>query len=122
VSVLRSQLSIFASAARTSTPTAVEVNASGAHGIHLVIDVTAAASPSVVPTIDGYDELSGKYYNLLTGSAIVATGTTVLKIFPGIATLANGAASDIIPNRIRISMTHGNANSVTYTVAAHLMG
>jgi hypothetical protein len=122
VSVLRSQLSIFTSSARTATPTAVEVNANGAHGIHLVIDVTAASSPSVVPTIDGYDELSGKYYNLLTGSAITATGTTVLKIFPGIATLANGAASDVIPNRIRISMTHGNANSVTYTVAAHLMG
>jgi hypothetical protein len=122
VSVLRSQLSIFASAARTATPTAVEVNASGAHGIHLVIDVTAASSPSVVPTIDGYDDLSGKYYNLLTGSAITATGTTVLKIFPGIATVANGAASDVIPNRIRISMTHGNANSVTYTVACHLMG
>lgn len=123
MSVTRPQQTVFASAARTTTPTAVVVNANGARGVHLVIDVTAVTStPSVTPTIAGYDALSGKYYTLLVGSAIASTGTTVLKVYPGIATLANGAASDVIPNQVQISMAHGNANSITYSVGIHLIG
>ena len=113
-------LTVYASAARTATPTAAEQEFGGlAKGIHVVIDVTAVTStPSVVPTIDGFDALSTKWYNLLTGAAITATGTTVLKIYPGIGTSPGAAASDVVPPRFRIVMTHGNANSITYTVAA----
>lgn len=112
----------YLSAARTATPTAVELTSERARGMHLVIDVTAiTSSPSVVPTIDAYDPLSGKWYNLLTGNAITATGTTVLKIYPGSGTIVNAAASDIIPDAFRVTMTHGNADSITYTVGAHLL-
>jgi hypothetical protein len=65
--------------------------------------------------------LSGKFYNLLTGSAITTTGTTVLKIYPGIGTIANGAASDVIPANLRLVMTHADANSITYTASVHLV-
>lgn len=124
MTLMRQQpLTVYASAARTATPTANELAAGSARGLHLVIDVTAVTStPSVVPTIDGFDGLSGKWYNLLTGSAITATGTTRLTIYPGAATIANAAASDMLPPRFRVVMTHGNANSITYTVAAILMG
>jgi len=116
-------VTVYASAARTATPTAVEVPCGAHRGLHLVIVVTAiTASPSVVPTIDGYDPVSGTWYNLLTGSAITATGTTVLKIYPGIATIANAAASDVLPATIRVTCTHGDADSATYSVAAHLVG
>lgn len=112
----------YASAARTATPTAVELTSEEARGLHLVIDVTAITStPSVVPTIDAYDPLSGKWYNLLTGNAIVATGTTVLKIYPGIVAVPNGAASDVVPDVFRVVMTHADADSITYSVAAHLV-
>lgn len=124
MTVLKRQVALYTSAARTATPTAVEATTErGERGLHLVIDVTAVtATPSVVPTIDGYDDLSGKWYNLLTGNAITATGTTVLKIYPGIATSANAAASDVIPGRIRVVMTHADADSATYSVAAHMLG
>lgn len=112
----------FVSAPRTATPTNAELATDGARGMHLVIDVTAiTASPSVVPTIDGYDPLSGKWYNLLTGVAITATGTTVLKIYPGIATAANAAASDVVPDTFRVVMTHADADSITYSVGVHLV-
>lgn len=117
------QASLYASVARTATPTAAEFNADGHHGLHLVIDVTAAsATPSVVPTIDFYDDLSGKWANLLTGAAITATGTTVLKIYPGIAAVANASASDCIHGRMRLVCTHADADSVTYSAAVHLIG
>jgi len=116
------QTTLYDSVARTSTPTAAAFSSQGRRGLHLIIDVTAATStPSVVPTIDGKDDLSGKWYNLLTGVAITATGTTVLKIYPGIGQATNAAASDIIPANLRLVMTHGNANSATYTAAVHLV-
>lgn len=123
MSVIRPQVTVYASAARTATPTATPFGSNGAHGLHLVINVSAAAAtPSVVPTIDGYDDLSDTWYNLLTGSAITATGATVLKIYPGIAAVANAAASDVVPNKLRLVMTHADADSITYSAAAHLMG
>lgn len=122
MSTIKPQVTVYASAARTATPTAVEVNTSAARGLHLVIDCTAVtATPSVVPTIDGWSELGSDWYNLLTGVAITATGVTVLKIYPGIVALANGSASDVVPNRIRVVMTHGDSDSATYSVAALLM-
>lgn len=123
MSVGKKQITVYASAARTATPTAVEVGVAGAHGLHLVIDVTAVtATPSVTPLIEGYDAASDSWYTLLTGVAIVATGTTVLKIYPGITPIANASSSDVIPGLIRVTMTHADADSITYSVGAHLMG
>lgn len=119
----RAQVELYASAARTTTPTAVTFDAGTAASLHLVIDVTAAtATPSVVPTIDAYDALSGKWYNMLTGLAITATGTTVLKVGRGIAAVANAAAADALPGHLRLTMTHADSDSITYTAAAHLLG
>lgn len=113
---------LYASAARTATPTATSQTTDGARGGHFVIDVTAVTStPSVVPTIDGFDSLSGKWYNLLTGDAITATGTTVLKVYPGIAATANAAAADVIPDVFRLVMTHADTDSITYSAAVHLV-
>lgn len=113
---------IYASAARTATPTAATFSSSGRRGLHVVINVTAVtATPSVVPTIDAYDSLSQVWYTLLAGSAITATGATVLKVYPGIAAQANAAASDVLPGQWRVLMTHGDADSITYSVAAYLV-
>lgn len=123
MTTIAGQVELYTSTARTATPTVAVFTSDGRVGLHLVIDVTAVtASPSVVPTIDGHDRLSGKWYNLLTGAAITATGTTVLKIGPGIGSIANAAANDILPARLRLTMTHGDADSITYTAAAHLLG
>lgn len=116
------QVQLFSSAARTATPTAKEFGAYQKRGLHVVIDVTAlAATPSVVPTISFKDDLSGKWCPLLVGSAITATGTTVLKIYPGITAVPGAAASDNIHDHMRLSMTHGDADSITYSASAHLM-
>lgn len=115
------QETVYASAARTATPTAVNVTSKGRLRLHLVVVVTAlSATPSVVPKIDGYDVLSNSYYNLLTGVAITATGTTVLKVGPGLSAVASAVAADFLPQTWRLTMTHANADSITYSVAAHL--
>ena len=109
--------SLYQSVARTATPTAIELTDDHVEGIQLIIDVTAVtATPSVVPTIDGKDPLSGKFYNILTGAAITATGTTVLRIHPQIPASANLIAQDFLPETYRVVMTHADADSITYTV------
>jgi hypothetical protein len=47
--------------------------------------------------MQGKDPVTETYYNILVGPAIAATGATILKIYPGIGTVVNGAASDVLP-------------------------
>jgi hypothetical protein len=91
-------------------------------GCHMVIDCTAiASSPSVVFTIQGSDPLSGKFYTILASAAIVAAGTTILRVYPGLTAVTNVTVSDVLPPRWRVIATHGNANSITYSVGALLI-
>lgn len=116
----------YASAARTATPAAFTLDLVRVRALVVVIDVTAIGpAPSVVPTLDAIDQASGKAYNLLTGTALTAaTGSTprVLRIAPGLVVAANLTANDVVPERIRLTMTHGNADSITYSACLHLLG
>ncbi len=110
------------SAARTATTT-TDAQTNGDHcGVHVIVDVTAvAATPSVTPTIEAFDSASGTWYSLLVGTAITGTGKTVLKVAPGITPVANGAAADYLPAVWRVTFTHADADSITYSVGANLL-
>ena len=115
-------VTLLASAARTATVATADQSNNDYRGVHVIIDVTAVAStPSVVATIQGKDELSGEYYDLLVGTAITATGTTVLKVAPGIGTVSGGAAADVLPSTWRVNLVHADTDSITYSVAAQLV-
>lgn len=113
---------VWASAARTATPDTEEWEIpAGARYMHVVIDATAsAATPSVVFTVSGVDRVSGKVYTLLASAAITGAGTTVLRIGPGLTAAANLVANDALPPVIRFTATHGDADSLTYSVGAHV--
>lgn len=116
------QKTLLASAARTTTTTA-EFSRGRAKFLIVVVDATAsAATPSVVPTIDGYDSLADKWFNLLTGAAITGTvAARALQIGPGLTAAANLAVSAALPSRLRVVMTAGDADSLTYSISAHLL-
>lgn len=111
---------VYASAARTATPTTFEgQKPQWARGLHLVIDATAfSATPSIVFTIQGYSPLGDDAYTILASAAITGTGTTVLRVYPGLVVAANLAANDVVPARWRVTAVHGDADSITYSVAA----
>ena len=112
-------VTVLASAARTVTLDSADQENHHGRGLHVIIDVTSVTStPSVVPKIQGKDAVSGKWYDLLVGVAITATGTTVLKVYPGINASANASASDILPTIWRVRMEHADADSITYSVGA----
>lgn len=113
---------VYVSAARTATPTAYPLYTRGSQGVTATINVTAVTStPSVVFTIEAYDPSSATWTSMLASSAIVGTGTTRLAVAPGIAVSANASASTVIPDTIRVKATHGNTNSITYSVGLDWM-
>ena len=120
--VNNSDTTLLASAARTvAVDTADQSNIRG-RGLHLVIDVTVdPASASITPTIQGKDVVSGKYYTILVGSAIAATGTTILRVYPGCIASANLIANDVLPKTWRLSMAVADGDSITYSIGASLI-
>jgi hypothetical protein len=114
-------VSCYPSAARVATPTVMadQANPKGERGLLVVIDTTViGAAPSTVFTIEGKDPLSGKYFAILVSAAVVAVGTIVLRVYPGLVAAANLVANDVLPLTWRVKAVHGNANSHTYSVSA----
>ena len=115
-------VTIYESAARTADPTTKDLPNAGCRGLHLIIDVTAVtATPSVVFTIKGKDPVSGKVWTILASAAIVATGTTILKVYPGRTAAANLVASDVLPPTWQVTAVHGDADSISYSVTAQMV-
>ncbi len=114
-------IKVLASAARTAATVTSTFDNYDKRGLHLVINVSAASTTGgITPTIQGFDEASQTYYNLLVGALITTTGTTVLKIYPGTAAVANVSANDFLPAKWRVSMGVADANSFTYSITANL--
>jgi hypothetical protein len=115
-------ITVFSSAARTATHNSADLKNHFGSGIHLVIDCTAAAdTPSVVFTLQGKDEASGKYYTLIASAAITGTGTTVLRMFRGGTAAANLVVNDNLPRTFRVLATHADGDSITYSVGASII-
>lgn len=106
---------LLASAARTATVATATQYRTTENAAHIIINVTAVTTCSIVPTLSAIDAL-GISYTLLTGAAITSTGTTVLKIGRGIGQITSAAAADLLPDQYYLTMTAGNSNSCTYSV------
>ena len=115
---------VLPSAARTAAPNDQEFRgfAPSVLGVLVVVDVTSITStPSLTVKVQGVDPRTGKTWDIVTSAAIVATGTTVLRVRPGITPVTNVAVADVLPPVFRISCTHADADSITYSVSAYLL-
>lgn len=115
------EVTVLASAAQTTTQTQADQINQLCRGIVVVLNVTAAGLGSITLEIDGKDPVSGAYYALLTGAAVTTNGTTIYRVYPGLAAVANATASDVLPRTWRVKVTANNANAVTYSVGAILI-
>jgi hypothetical protein len=105
---------IFASAARTATSSATMLTDS-TEGLFFINVTASAATPSVVFTIAGVSP-AGTEYTILTSAAITGVGLTVLRVSPQLTTAANTIAKDMLPQAIKVTATHADADSITYSV------
>lgn len=87
-------------------------------GLKMHINCTdITATPSVVFQLRGVDRTSGASYLILESAAIVATGLTVLTVYPGATPSANVTADTAIPDLLQLVATHGDTDSITYSVS-----
>lgn len=121
-----SAFEVYASAARTTSPDSQQFDLpSGARCLVVTVDITAVtATPAVTFTIEGVDLVSGNTWTLLQSAALATTNTATtvrtLSVGPGITASANVAAAVPLPRTIRISASHGDADSATYSVGAYV--
>jgi hypothetical protein len=91
---------------------------SGNHGCIAILNCTAVPSVDTVTLIiEGKDPVSGVYYTVLSAAARVATGMDVLRVLPGIAVVANAAASDSLPDTYRARVVHSAGTNFTYSLS-----
>ena len=119
MTIRKQSQTIFSSAARTATLVSSVLSSQEVISSIFTINVSAAsATPSVVFSIEGKDPLSGAFYNIIDSAAITATGTTTIQVGMNIIAAANVAANEMLPEEYRITATHGDSDSITYTVGA----
>ncbi len=113
---------IFASATRTASPaSSVFINKQNT-GIQIIVDVTAAVdTPSVVFRVQGKDSLSDDWYTLLTTSAVESVGIAVFRVEPGATADPGATATAGLPRIYRVTATHADSDSITYSVGANLV-
>lgn len=115
------EVTVLASAARTTTTNSADQTNYNARGVVLTIDVTAIVdTPSVTPQIEA--KLGSKYEAILTAAAaITAVGVHTYVVYPG----GIAARDDVVevaqlplPRTWRLTVTHGDADSITYSAEA----
>ena len=117
------QVVVAASLARTLPPDPFVITNFTWRGIDVTIDITTLAGgvPAVTVFIEALDGASGKPVVLLQSAALDTTGTTRLRVYPGIIAAANVAANDFLPEKAQVRVAHSTAHSVVYSIGATLM-
>ena len=114
-------VTLLASASRTTTQNGADTTNYHHRGLHVVLDMTTVGTGSVTLTIQGKDSVSGAYYTILAGAAVITNSTNVYKVYPGLTAAANAAANDVLPRSFRIIVTANNANAAVYSVGYSLI-
>jgi len=118
------QGTLLASAARTATTMSANQTNYNARGLHVTLDISVASGTGGLQIrAQGIDIASGNFYSLNGApTAIVATGTYDYEFYPGVSGVVagsnnvNGRSSTSLPRIWRLTVTHGDASSYTYSV------
>lgn len=124
----RRQVTILASAQRTSTTTSDDILNLGENlnvrGAYLFIDVTGVqTTPLVTPSIQAIDPVSGDYISVFTATAGISSSAVYLLV-PGVGTAADGVTQVRgfpLPANWRVRVAHADTDPITYSVGALLV-
>lgn len=111
---------VLASASRTATTNSSDFENVNWKGINLYLDITAGTT-NLTPTIQAFDGLSNKYFDVLTLTTRGGIGQYPYEVYPGIVESAgpsNDHFNHSMPRVFRIQVIHANANPVTYSIGA----
>lgn len=114
-------LTIFASAARTASATGDVLKIKGGQYRGLAIQIAAtaaAATPSVVFTVQGSTNGGQSWTTHLESAAVTGVATVNLVCHPDAADIANLSETTAFPNVWRVIATAADGDSLTYSVKA----
>lgn len=111
-------ITVFPSAVRDEDGGSGDLLNLNCRGVVLTVDITAeSGTHALVVKIQGKDEVSGKYYDILASASLTATGTTQYRVYPGLTASANVTASDVLPRIWRVYLDHTKTASSTMTLS-----
>jgi hypothetical protein len=113
--VLESVL-LLPSAARTATTSTVEQDNLGNRGVIVDLVTTAVGSASLTVSIQRWNPASSSWVTMLVSAAVTTNTTTTLTLFPAATAAANVTANASLPRLWRVTVTHADANSATYSL------
>lgn len=109
----------------TATQASSTVTNVNARGAHIVVTIASVSGAEITVRIQGLDpfppDTPSNWYDILVSNPITSTGTTILKVYPGINTVPNGASSDILPWQWRVLIEHADANDIEYAISANMV-
>lgn len=122
------EVTLLSSAARTATTNSSDQDNRFYWGLILFLDVTTrASSTTLTPGLQVKEPIGSNYITIWTAtSAINSSDTTVAYLFypspnADAKALYTEAVDLIIGKTWRIVMTHGDTNSITYSVSASML-
>ncbi len=107
---------LLTSASRTVTVVTDGQHNLRARGVIVSVNVSNAGTGSITATIQRYEPSTGTWVDMLASVAISTAVRTELTIYPGFTPAANVTASAVLPRLWRVSVAHGNANAIIYSV------
>ena len=111
----------FAAQAAGTVNSADQVNYNG-RGVKVFYNISAlGAATTVTFNLQIKDSVSGNYFTVLSSTAIAATGSGVLTLYPGLTSAANITANDILPRDWRVQAVVAGTNTATGTVGASVI-
>jgi hypothetical protein len=109
---------LLASAARTATPPSSTMTNYNHRGLDLQFRVTAVTgSPSLTLSVQTQDA-DGNWVSIASFTAVTAVGVYSYQIYPGAQSSASytSVRGTALPRTWRVLVTHGTADSVTYSL------
>lgn len=119
---------LLPSAARTALVADLvpDENVADARGLIVFLTVTAASGTGgltmSLKALPPGGQTGGIAF-ATASAAIIATGLSILVVYPGIATAASPwtAVNSVLPTRFSLNVAVGDASSYTYSIAAFLL-
>lgn len=112
----KDQVTGLSSAARTATTSSAALTYYAIKGLQIWLKVTAiTATPSITLSVECQNPIDGTYMTLCTFAAVTTVSDNLYQIYPGLASSGN-SFNGLVSRVFRITVTHADADSITYSV------
>lgn len=116
----------LSSAARTSNTLSSDITNFNHRGIVFFLNVTSASGTGGLQVGLQFKDVLSSTYRTVGGlpTAVIANGTTVIMYYPGVDAATTPSyyhQSILLPQVFRVSVTHGDASSYTYSVSYQMI-